>query len=33
MHANEKVVQSLIRYYWRFQMQLHVHLKMWTLKF
>ena len=31
--VDEKVVQSLIRYYWIFETQLHVHLKKWTLKF
>jgi len=31
--VDEKVVQSLIRYYWIFRTRLHVHLKMWTLKF
>ena len=31
--ADEKVVQSLIRYFWIFKTRLHVHLKKWTLKF
>jgi len=31
--ADEKVVQSLIPYYWIFRTRLHVHLKKWTLKF
>jgi len=29
--VDEKVVQSLIRYYWIFRTRLHVHLKKWTL--
>jgi len=28
-----KAVQSLIRYFWTFNAQLHVHLKKWTSKF
>ena len=31
--VDEKVVQSLIRYYWIFRTRLHVHLEKWTLKF
>jgi len=31
--VDEKVVQSLIRYYWIFRTRLHVHLKKWTLMF
>jgi len=29
--GDEKVVQSLIRYYWIYRTRLHVHLKKWTL--
>ena len=29
--VDEKVVQSLIQYYWIFRTRLHVHLKNWTL--
>ena len=31
--VDEKVVQSLIRYFWIFRTRLHVHLKKWTLMF
>jgi len=31
--VDEKVMQSLIRYYWIFGTRLHVHLKKWTSKF
>ena len=31
--VDEKVVQSLIRYYWICRTRLYVHLKKWTLKF
>jgi len=31
--VDEKVVQSLTRYYWIFRTRMHVHLKKWTLNF
>jgi len=31
--VDEKVVQSLIHYYWIFRTRLYVHLKKWNLKF
>jgi len=31
--VDEKVVQSLIHYFWIFRTRLRVHLKKWTLKF
>ena len=31
--VDERVVQSLIRYFWIFRTRLHVHLKKWTLNF